>query len=410
MQLVERHIIKRGHQFYQEIDRLCFLSKNLYNYANYLIRQTFIFEKKYLNYNKIQKIVQASVPYQAIPAKVSQQILMVLDRNWRSFFEATKAWKQNKGAFIGCPKLPNYKHKEKGRNLLVYTIQAIGTKGLSKGILKLSKTNIVIKTLTKNIKQVRIIPKLDHYVIEVVYEQESTNNQLDIYRIASIDIGLNNLAAITFNQAGMQPLLINGRPLKSINQYFNKQKAFLQSCLENKKQTSFRIQRICTKRNLKINDYLHKASRFIIDYLVENNIGNLVIGKNPNWKQEINLGRQTNQSFAQIPQARFVEMMSYKAKLAGMAVNIQEESFTSKADFFKLDPIPVYQSKVEMKPIFSGRRISRGLYNSGTGKVFSSDVNGSLNIMRKAIPNAFAEGIEGLVVVPIRVTPSKLAA
>ncbi len=335
---------------------------------------------------------------------------MVLDRNWKSFFEARQTWKQNPSLFLGRPKLPKYKHKEKGKNLLIYTIQAISQKGLARGILKLSKTDITIKTKVKNIKQVRIIPKLDHYVIEVVYEQESTNNQLDVSRIASIDIGLNNLAAITFNQAGMQPLLINGRPLKSINQFFNKQKAQFQSRLKNQKQTTHRIQKLCTKRNFKIDDYLHKASRFIVDYLVANDIGTLVIGKNPNWKQEINLGKQTNQSFTQIGQARFVEMISYKAELAAITVKLQEESYTSKSDFFKLDLIPVYQPNTEIKPTFSGRRISRGLYKSGTGKIFSSDINGSYNIMRKAIPNAFAEGVEGLVVVPVRVTPSKLAA
>ena len=171
MRQVERHIIKESHIHYSQMDNLCFLSKNLYNYANYLIRQSFIFQKTYLNYNQIYHKVKKSPDYQALPSKVSQQVLRVLDKNWQSFFEANKAYKDKQNKFQARPKLPKYKHKEKGRNLLVYTIQAISKRSLNKGKIKLSKTEIEFPTKAENIACVRIIPRLKQYVIEVVYEK-----------------------------------------------------------------------------------------------------------------------------------------------------------------------------------------------------------------------------------------------
>lgn len=399
MQLVERHVIKKSHKYHQEIDNLCFLSKNLYNAANYLIRQNLFQLGEILNYNQVQKLMQSSVDYKAIPAKLSQQILMVLDKNWKAFQAASKSYQKNALLFLGKPKLPKYKHKTDGRNLLIYTVQALSEPALAKGLIKPSKTNIVIPTKAKNIVQVKIVPKLDHYVIEVVYNKELENNQLDYTRVASIDLGLNNLAAVTFNQAGLVPFLINGRPLKSINQFFNKKKSELQAIL--KIGTSKRLKKICTKRNLKVDDYLHKASRYLINKLVELNIGTLVIGKNDNWKQEIVIGSRNNQNFVQVPHARFIDQITYKAELAGIKVFVNEESYTSLASFLDQDEIPVY--KKGTLATFSGKRIQRGLYRSGSGKRINADVNGSLNILRKAIPEAFAQGIEGIVVSPVKV-------
>jgi IS605 OrfB family transposase len=242
-------------------------------------------------------------------------------------------------------------------------------------------------------------------VVEVVYEVEVSSQPKDAYRIASIDIGLDNLAAVTFNQAGIKPLLINGKPLKSINQYFNKRKAQMQSKLG--KSSSKRLKKLCSKRNFKVDDYLHKASRLIVDILDANQIGTLVIGKNENWKQEINIGRQNNQNFVQVPHARFIQMLKYKAELLRINVIEQEESYTSQASFLDLDPIPVYSSENKTKHKFSGRRVKRGIYKSKSGKRFNADVNGSYNIMRKAIPIAFSNGIEGAVVHPARLTPAK---
>ncbi len=408
MRLVERHIIQARHRFFCEIDRLCWLSKNLYNYANYLIRQSFIFDQNYRSYNDIQKAVQGSEPYQALPAKVSQQILMILDRNWKSFLAANQAYKEHPDRFLGRPKLPKYKKKETGRNLLIYTIQAISKWQLKQSIIHPSKTEIYLKTTVEasKIKQVRIIPRLNHYVIEVIYEVEPNPYELEENSCASIDIGLNNLATLTFNQAGIQPLLINGRPLKSINQYYNKVRGRLQALLP-ENQSSRTLKKLCNKREFKINDYLHKASRLAIDTLIHHQISTLILGKNPEWKQKMNFGKKTNQNFVQIPHAQFIELLSYKAKLAGIQVILTEESYTSKASFLDNDRIPVYKTSEKNQLTFSGKRVKRGLYRTGSGRLINADVNGSLNIMRKAVPNALSYGIEGVVVHPVRVTPTK---
>ncbi len=408
MKLVERHIIQKNHRFYAEIDRLCFLSKNLYNYANYLVRQSFIFEKTYRNYHDIQKTLQNQPDYQAIPAKVSQQVLMIIERNWKSFKEANNAYKETPSKFKGRPRLPGYKHKIKGRNVVVYTKQAISKKQLKQGLINPSKTEIYLKTKvdTSKIKQVRLVPKLNHYVIEVIYEADKRQYELEDNRCASIDIGLNNLATLTFNQAGIKPLLINGKPLKSINQYYNKVKSGLQSLL-GENQSSQKIKKLCNKREFKINDYLHKASRLIIDTLISEKIATLIIGHNTEWKQKINLGRRNNQNFVSIPYNKLIGMLSYKAEMVGIKVIITEESYTSKASFLDNDPLPIYQKDQKNQVTFSGKRVKRGLYRTGKRKLINADVNGSLNIMRKAVPNAFGYGIEGVVVHPVRVIPAK---
>jgi putative transposase len=361
-----------------------------------------------VNYNEMNRLMKFHEAYKAMPAKVSQQILMILDKNWKSFFEAVKAYKVDSSKFTGRPKLPKYKDKVKGRNILVYTIQAISGKFLNKGIIKLSGTDFSIKTKVNpdRICQVRLVPKCDYYVIEVIYN-EPESAAPDNNFVAGIDLGLDNLVALTSNQPGFVPLLINGRPLKSINQFYNKRKAQLQSQFKGARKTSSRIQRLTRCRHQKVDNYLHHASRAIVDILVAQQIGTLVIGKNVQWKTEINLGKQTNQNFVSIPHARLIEMLKYKAFLVGIEVIVQEESFTSRANFLGLDPIPVY-GKTEKKPVFTGKRIKRGLYKTSAGKLINSDVNGSFNILRKAIPNAFSDGIGSCVVQPRRVNPLKV--
>ncbi|MEG3866731.1 MULTISPECIES: transposase [unclassified Microcoleus] len=408
MQLTQRHIIKSTSHRFAQIDELAFKSKNLYNAANYVIRQSFIYGWGYVNYNEMNRLMKSHEAYKALPAKVSQQILMVLDKNWKSFFEAIKAYKADSSRFTGSPKLPKYKDKTKGRNLLVYTIQAISSKQLKKGIIKLSGTELSIKTqLNPNqICQVRLVPKCDSYVIEVIYDEaESTLGNAN--SVASIDLGLDNLVALTSNQPGFIPLLINGRPLKSINQFYNKRCSRLQSQLKGNRKTSPRIQRLTRCRNQKVDNYLHHASRLIIDILTAKQIGTLVIGKNAQWKTGIYLGKQTNQNFVSLPHARLIEMLEYKAWLAGIKVIVQEESYTSRSSFLDLDPIPVY-GKTDKEPVFTGKRLKRGLYKTSTGQLINSDINASYNILRKAIPNAFSDGIGSCVVQPRRVNPLKV--
>lgn len=402
MQLVSKHIIDRNHWLYKRLDNFCFLSKNLFNYANYLIRQKFIISGEYLDYYKIQKLCQGKTDYLALPAKVSQQVLLRLHESWKSFFAATKEYNLHPDKFKARPKIPRYKHKILGRNVLTYTVQAISKEWLKKGIINFSKTQIFLTTKVREINQVRIVPKTYHYSIEVVYEVKAvTGSSSGVEWIAGIDIGLNNLATITSNLKGFGPLIINGKPLKSINAYYHKKKAMLQSYLKGERQTSIKINHLTHKRNVKVDNYLHNASRFIINHLAANRIGTLVIGKNDNWKQGINLGKRNNQNFVAIPHARFIEMLTYKAQLAGIVVKVIEESYTSKCSFLDNEPCVKHLE-------YEGKRIKRGLFRAGDGRLINADVNGSANIVKKAFPNAFAEGIQGVIVRPVRVTPYKM--
>jgi len=402
MQLVSKHIIDRNHWLYKRLDNLCFLSKNLFNYANYLIRQKFIISGEYLDYYKIQKLCQGKTDYLALPAKVSQQVLLRLHESWKSFFAATKEYNLHPDKFKARPKIPRYKHKILGRNVLTYTVQAISKEWLKKGIINFSKTQIFLTTKVREINQVRIVPKTYHYSIEVVYEVKAvTGSSSDVEWIAGIDISLNNLATITSNLKGFGPLIINGKPLKSINAYYHKKKAMLQSYLKGERQTSIKINHLTHKRNVKVDNYLHNASRFIINHLAANRIGTLVIGKNDNWKQGINLGKRNNQNFVAIPHVRFIEMLTYKAQLAGIVVKVIEESYTSKCSFLDNEPCVKHLE-------YEGKRIKRGLFRAGDGRLINADVNGSANIVKKAFPNAFAEGIQGVIVRPVRVTPYKM--
>ncbi|MGK7892819.1 MAG: RNA-guided endonuclease InsQ/TnpB family protein [Xenococcus sp. (in: cyanobacteria)] len=319
------------------------------------------------------------------------------------FFEANKAYQENPDKFTGRPKLPKYKHKTQGRNLLIYTLQAISKPGLKKGIVKLSGTDIAVPTKAQNIAQARIIPQVGQYVIEIVYEKAEAQTVNNSEAIAAIDIGVDNLATLTSNQPGFVPILDKVRPLKSLNQFYNKIKAQLQSQLSDNQLTSKRIKKLTAKRNNRVDSYLHQASRWIIDYLDYRGIGKLIIGQNPLGQQEINNGKRNNQSFVSIPHARFVEMLIYKAKLKGIKVILTEESYTSKASFLTLDPIPTYKRErgSEFKSIshravgsesatkikFSGYRETRGMYKiKGQKTRINADVNGSYNIMRKVIP------------------------
>ncbi len=403
MRWVEKHFIKKGHRFFAEIDNICFRSKNLYNAALYAVRQHYFATGEYLNYYAVQKTLQNTVnpDYYALPAKVSQQVLKGLDKNFVSFFAAMEEYKDEPSKFKARPKLPGYKEKQTGRNVTVYTIQAISSALLRKNKVKLSKTNIIMPWHKPGIKQARIVPVSKNvYKIEIVYEQETPPKQLDASIVAGIDIGLNNLAAITSNLKGFQPVLINGRPLKSINQYFNKERSILMSYVGDKG-TSNRIEKLTHKRNCMVDNYLHRSSRFIINMLIENNVGTLIIGKNDGWKDNINIGKRNNQNFVCIPFTDLIHQLAYKGEMAGMAVITREESYTSKCSFLDEEPIEKHEK-------YLGRRVKRGLFKSQNGTKINADVNGSGNIIRKELPNAFAKGIEGMVVFPKRITPFKV--
>ncbi len=418
MQLVEQHVIQQKDVRFAAIDAAAFASKNLYNAALYELRQAFIHEGVYYRYEEMDKRMKQHEAYKALPAKVSQQVLKQLAQAWEDYFEARKAYRQNPAKFRGHPKLPKYKDKKRGRNLLVYTMQAIsggqtgGKKTLQRGIIKPSKLAIEVRTRQdpKTIDQVRIVPHQGHYTVEVVYEKKATPAEVNPAYYAGIDPGVNHLIALASNKPGFQSVVVNGRPVKSTNQYYNKRRAELQKQLGHPASTK-RMERMTTKRNRRIHHYMHTASKRIIDLLVKEGMSTLIIGKNDGWKQEINHGKQNNQNFCFLPHARLIQMLQYKAELVGITVVLTEESYTSKASLLDLDPLPVWKQGDNTSYTFGGKRVKRGLYRASNGQEINADVNGAGNMIRKVAPDAFgSEGVEdgdgvlaSLVVHPVRI-------
>ena len=368
MRITEIIQITRQNKLYNELDRFCFLSKNLYNSSLYAIRQYFFNTKKYKNYNSLNKdfIQTHQIDYYALPTKVSQQTMKMVDQNFKSFFGLLKL--KSKKA-----KIPKYLKKQ-GRYEIIFTIQPISQKELKKGFLKLSGINqkIKIRDTITNIQQVRIIPKetFNCYNIEIVYKVSEKQLKKDNKKYASIDLGINNMATVAFNF--QKPFIINGKPLKSINQYYNKKRSKLTNIKTRKAKLLNR------KRDNKIKDYLHKASRYITNHLVYNGVNTLIIGKNNGWKQEVNIGKKNNQNFVSIPFEKFIFMLQYKCNLEGIKVIITEESYTSKCSF-------IDNEKIKKHETYLGRRIKRGLFKTAFGKIINADLNGSLNIMKKVV-------------------------
>ncbi len=368
LQLTQQIIINQKHKYYAGLDYLCLLAKNLYNVALYNIRQQYFKDKTYLNYNALDKLLSSNIDYKAIPYRQSaQQILRSVDKMYSSFFKGIKSDK-NKGKKV---RLPRYKDKEKGRYVLVYTNQCFKHKD---NIIRLKGVNgtwYKFYTNKENLQQVRLVPKGNHIVVEIIYNVEyelKENNN----RYASIDLGLNNIVALSSNVCNS--ILYNGRPLKSINRYYNKHKAELQSKLESNKYTSKRINRLTFRRNNKIKDYMHKLSSAIIQYMEANTLNTLIVGKNDGWKTNICIGRVNNQNFVSIPFNMLISMLEYKCKLAGINVVIVNEAYTSKCSFLDGENIHKHDT-------YKGKRIKRGLFVSSRGIKINADINGSLNIM-----------------------------
>ncbi|HHP7232860.1 MAG TPA: RNA-guided endonuclease InsQ/TnpB family protein [Xenococcaceae cyanobacterium] len=401
MKLVEKHLIKISKPEWSEIDRLCFLSKNLYNCAIYQCRQAFFKNQPIPSFNQLYHLLKVTNDYQALPAKVSQLIIKQVARTFKSYFAARCAYKKDSSKFLGCPKLPRYKHKIKGRNILTYNYQAVSKKALRLGLIKPSGTNLFIPTKQTHVDEVRIIPKGGSYVIEIVYEIEETKSDIKEHiRIAGIDIGIDNLATVTSNISDFQPFIVCGKALKSANRYYNKTKARLQSLLSKNQPTSNRIKRLTQKRNSKVDYYLHTASRRIVDRLLKNQITMLVIGKNDHWKQGVNLGKKTNQKFTAIPHAAFINQLIYKCQLVGIKVVTVNEAYTSKCSFLDFEAI-------KKQATYLGKRIKRGLFRASNGRVYNCDQNGSLNIIRNAVGDSVfdRQSIKRLVVSPVRTKP-----
>ncbi len=386
MRLTEQIQLKKTKQ----LSSLCHLAKNLYNLANYYIRQEFFYLDNWLRYYDLWYMLKEKEPYKKLPSQTAQQILKIVDKNWKSFFYSLKTWKKHSKRYLGRPKPPRYK-KKYGEFMIILTNQQCRIK---KGLLYFpKKTNLhPIKTRIQNkLHQVRIIPKGLYYVLEIIYQKEITHLNLDKDRVIGIDLGLNNIITMG-NNAGLQPTVIKGGIVKSINQFYNKQLTKYKS-IKDKQGILFetkRVQRLTWKRNNKINDIFHRISRRVINYCIENNFGTIIIGYNKTWKQKINIGKINNQKFVQIPFSKLIYQIKYKSELVGINVVLDNESFTSKCSFLDSEPIKRHE-------IYTGKRISRGLFQNQQGYVINADVNGAYNIIKKVFPKAISvDGIEGV--------------
>ena len=355
------------------LDELCFKSKNLYNYVLYQIRQYYKNTNKYLTYYELNTLLskENQIDYRSLPyAQCSQQILRQIDKQYSSFYNALKSPKM-KGKKI---RLPKYKDKENGRNIVTYTNQCFKLKNnvLS---LKINNNNKIDIDTNLNVQIVRIIHKGNHIVIELIYNKEYELKS-DNKQYAAIDLGLNNLVTLTSNVC--QSVIYDGKKLKNINHFYNKRKALLQSKLNENKKTSNRIKRISYRRNNKIKDYMHKVSYLIVAYMETNNLNTLFVGKNSGWKEGINIGKTNNQNFVAIPYNLLISMLEYKCKLSGIKMIMLNEAYTSKCSF-------IDNEKIGQHKTYYGKRIKRGLFESKYGHKLNADVNGSFNIMRLGI-------------------------
>lgn len=406
VQQVEKHMIKKNHSYYDMFCEFTHQSKNLYNHANYLVRKEFVETGKWLRSQQLDKLLKQDLDYpdyRNMPgAQSAQQTLRLLDANWKSFFKSIKDWSKNKDKYLGKPKLPKYKRKD-GRMLLVVTNQQVTQKGNQLrfpkffGGFTVTPRCVTLPNFEK-LNQVRIVPCNQVFCVEIVYSIFVDDTVLqDNRRIMSIDLGLDNLATVVTN-TGLQPMIVNGKGLKSINQYYNKRKAYYQRIAKqmNGKNYTNRLYQLTRKRNFKIEDALHKISRFIVDIAVENEITTIVIGNNKKWKQSISLGKQTNQSFVTIPHQKLIDQIVYKAQLQGIRVICTEESYTSGTSFLDGElPVKEFYGKK--------RRVQRGLFRSNQGVLINADVNAGYQIMKKVFPNEFSDGIEGVVLHPVKV-------
>ena len=380
-------------------DELCFKSKNLYNYANYIQRQNFIKGEKIVIYKDLTKALKTHEPFKELGSNSSQHTLKMLDRAWKSFFVSIKDYSKNPNKYLGKPKLPKYKEKN-GRYVCILTNWQSQIKNgylyfafkPLKPYNNLFKTNIIGKHM-----QTRIIPKGSCYVLEIVYEIDVPNVTIESKNIIGIDLGLNNFATLT-NNVGALPIIINGKGIKSYNQYWNKQKAKISSDLKKRHNQNWsnKLERLTQKRNNKMEYYMHCTSKYVIDYCIAIGCDTIVVGHNKKWKQNSEMNKKVNQEFIQIPYENFINKLKYKCENQGIIFVETEESYTSGTNFLD-NELPIVENYIKK------RRIHRGLFKSNNGMLINADVNGSLQIIKKVFPNAFVNGIVGVDLHPIRV-------
>ena len=379
MKLVRKIIYKRSDPEYSEMDEICFKSKNLYNATLYAVRQSFIKNNEYLNYNRINKIFteENNIDYRALPAKVAKHIQMLVDFAMKSFFTLIK--KKKKGEYDKKVRLPKYLDKVKGRMTAHYERGALSFKK-RKGYIHLSKTEIFVKMPEdlneSDIKFARIVPGHERFTVEIGFEKE-LEPQVITGGYASIDPGVNNLVTMV-DTVTKNPVIINGRSLKSINQWYNKKIAEMRSETErlHGKYWSQKMSSVTNRRNNKIKDYMHKTSAYIVNHLVSNRIGTLIIGEIKEWKQDTNMYKVNNQNFVCIPFEMLKSMLEYKCRLAGIEVVRQDEAYTSKCSFLDNEEIRKHEK-------YKGSRPKRGCFKTSSGRKVNADVNSACNIMKK---------------------------
>ena len=398
---------------YLMLRMMCFFSKNLYNVTLYNIRQYYFTEKKHLRYESNYHVTKDNENYKLLQARVSQQTMKIVDRAFQSFFALIEKARRGEYRFQDI-KLPKYRDKGSLFNLVLQS-NAISIKNgfltvpmsmAFKQIYGNEKIKIKVpeRVPVKKIKEIRIIPIVNgkKFKIQYVYEIEEENLNLNQSETLAIDIGLENLATC-ISTVGTS-FLMNGRAIKSINRLWNKRCAELQSRLPKNQHTSSLIRRLTLKRNNRVNDCIKKTARYIVNHCIENNIGTIVCGYNPDFKRGINLGRKTNQQFTQISFGSLREQLENLCRRYGMNYLEQEESYTSKASFLDLDEIPKYNADNPKEYQFSGKRIKRGLYQSSDGRIVNADINGAANILRKSSRNFDFEKLSrGLLASPLRI-------
>ena len=391
MDLTEKEIIYSTDERFDLIKDLCHLSKNLYNASLYDVRQYYFESKSYRTWQSQRPIFTKNhnPDYYALQSHLAGEVLMQVGKQFLSFFNN----KSNKKK-----RIPKYKDKN-GYNVITFPkitisrqIEFDEDKQLYTYTLCKRSYNLKIQSTKPNVKQIKFVYDETNDLIKCfkIYEVEQPKLKRDNSRYFSIDPGLNNIVSI-YNNIGIRPLLYNGRPIKSINQYYNKTNAKLKSELPSNVKTSKRLKQLANKRNNKIDYEMHKISTHIINEAIRNNISKIFIGNNIGWKNEINIGRINNQNFVNIPHTKLFNQLLYKGLMNGIEVIFTEESYTSKASFFDKDYLPKYGESDKKQ--FSGRRISRGLYKDSKGNLWNADLNGGGNIMRKISDKAAYKGI-----------------
>ena len=385
-----KHLTKEE---YNTLRELCRISKNLTNQAIYNVKQYYLQEKQYLRYESNYYELKNSKNYKLLNSNMAQQILKDVDLMFKSFFALIKLAKQGKYNFNHIH-LPKYLPKNGYSNLIIGQIRIkndnILTIPFSNTFKKKHeiKINIKIPKILENkkIKEIQIIPKFNarFFEIQYIYEVQEKNIKLNTNNALAIDLGVNNLCTCVTNTG--KSFIIDGRKLKSINQFFNKINAKLQSIKDkqNIKEQTKQQYLISRKRKNRVDDYINKTCKYIINYCLSNDIGNLVIGYNQSFQSKTNLGKKNNQIFTQLPFGKIREKLEYLCKRYNINYILQEESYTSKASFFDNDDLPIYNADNPQTYEFSGKRIKRGLYQTKNNYLFNADCNGALNILRKS--------------------------